>query len=36
LEGVEIVEEWEEDEKIPVKKDVAAAKKDTPVQKPEG
>jgi len=31
LEGVEIVEEWEEEEKIPVKKDTTAPpKKDTP------
>jgi hypothetical protein len=32
LEGVEIVEEWEEEEKIPVKKDTAPPKKDVPAE----
>ncbi len=35
LEGVELVEEWEEEEKIPVKKDTAA-KKEAPAQKTDG
>jgi hypothetical protein len=31
LESVELTEEWTEEEKIAVKKDVPAPKKDTPV-----
>jgi hypothetical protein len=36
LEGVEIVEEWDEEEKIPVKKDIAPPKKDVPAESQPG
>lgn len=31
-----MVEEWEDEEKIPVKKDVPAPKKEVPAQKSDG